>query len=495
MIIRIRPTVRALLAGTTIVFAGCAVGPDYSRPAAASPTAYKEISAATVPDTSGGTWKRAQPDDATERGHWWEIYHDPTLNALEEQVDLSNQNLAAYEAQYREACASVAAARSNYFPFVSASPSVTRARTSANAGTGASGRTVDTFTLPGNLSYELDLWGGIRRSVEASENAAQASFAVLANARLSYQALLAQDYFLLRGLDAEKNLLESTMQSYTKYLDLTRERYKGGVDSQADISQAETQLDDARVQLIDVGVLRSHYEHAVAVLTGKPPAELAIAEAGAGPPGDPAEIPAGVPSALLERRPDIANAERLVAAANAQIGVAKAAYFPTITLAATAGWLSDASGSWFLWPSRFWSLGPTAAETLFDGGKRRAQLTIAKAGYDSTVALYRETVLEAFAQVEDDLASLRILGQEAGAEDDAVRSAQKSLAIATDQYKAGVQSYLQVITAQTTALNDELNAVKLHTSRMTASVLLIEALGGGWDASRIPDPHKIAATQ
>ena len=445
------------------------------------------------PDASGGTWKRAEPDDGAERGRWWTIYHDPALDALEEQVGFSNQNLAAYEAQYREARASVAAVRSGFFPTVSTDPSVTRARTSGNSGTGASGGTTDVFSLPFVLSYEPDLWGGIRRSVEASESAAQASFAVLANARLSYQALLAQDYYLLRGLDAQKRVLESTMESYTKYLDLTRERYKGGMDSQEDVAQAETQLHDARVQLIDVGVLRSHYAHALAILVGKPPADLGIPEAADGKAGDPAEVPAGVPSTLLERRPDIANAERLVVEANAEIGVAKAAFFPAVTLGAAGGWESNASASWLLWPSRFWSLGPAVAETLFDGGKRKAQLQGARANYDATVATYRETVLEAFGQVEDDLASLHILSEEAGAEDDAVRSAQKALAIATDQYKSGVQSYLQVITAQTIALNDELNAVRIHTSRMTASVLLIQALGGGWDSARIPKGGALTA--
>jgi len=485
---------RALLAAIIVVCAGCAVGPDYSRPQSAAPVAYKEPSEPAAGEVAAAPFQPAEPNDGASRGRWWEIYHDPALSGLEEQVALSNQNIAAAAARFREAQGAVSAARSRFFPQLFLQPSFSRTRTSDNSGSGVPGRILNAFELPVDLSYQLDVWGGIRRTVEASEGAAQASFAQLENARLSYQSLVAQNYFLLRGIDAEKRLLDTTLVSYNKYLDLTRERYKGGIDSQADIAQAETQLNDARVELIDLGVLRTHYEHALAVLVGKAPADLAISEApDGGLTGEPAQIPAGVPSTLLERRPDIASAERLVAAANARIGVAKAAFFPAVTLGATAGLESVSSGSLFLWPSRFWSFGPAVTQTLYDGGNLNAQLSIAKGQYDEAVANYRETVLEAFQQVEDNLSSLRVLAQESSAENDAVISARKSLEIATDQYKAGVQSYLQVITAQTTALTDQLNAVRIHTSRMTASVILVQALGGGWTAAQIPSESKIVS--
>jgi len=475
---------------------GCAVGPNYRRPAAPTPQVFKE------PPPEG--WKQAQPSAAVPRGKWWEIYNDPQLNALEEQVSISNQNVLMAAAQYREARDTVKIARSSLFPTITTSPSITRARPSstlsrtvtATGGTGgtpvtSTGSTSTLYDLPADLSYQVDLWGSIRRNLTASYANAQASEADLENARLTFQAELAEFYFELHGLDGDIDLLQRTVKAYQEYLKLTQDRFELGVASGADVAQAKTQLDTTRAQLIDVGVQRAQMEHAVAILIGKPPAELTI------PPmvlsSLPPPIPTGVPSALLERRPDIAASERQVAAANEQIGIAKAAFFPSLLLSATGGFQSTSSSQWLTWPSRYWSVGPQLAETLFEGGKRHAQLDLERAAYDATVASYRQTVLTAFQQVEDNLAALRILEQEAAATDSAVTDAEESLAISTDQYKAGIATYLQVIAAQTFALQNEKSAVDILTRRMTASVLLIEALGGGWDASQLPTRTEILA--
>jgi NodT family efflux transporter outer membrane factor (OMF) lipoprotein len=468
------------------------IGPKYQRPTAPVPSAYKEPPPDNPKEMQG--WKQAQPNDGAKRGKWWEIYNDPQLNALEEQVSISNQNVLAAEAQFREAKDAVRIARSSLYPSVNVGPSISTSRTSGTlynvvAGNLTSGE-LNTFDLPADVSYQADIWGSIRRSVRASAATAQASAAQLENARLSYQAMLAQDYFELHGTDGEQELLERTVKSYEDYLHLTKDRFKSGVASGGDVAQAETQLDTARAQLIDLGVARAQFEHAIAILVGKPPAALSIPSASIKilPPS----VPVGVPSGLLERRPDIAAAERQMASGNEQIGIAEVAYYPTLTLSAAGGLESGDFLKWLSWPSRFWSVGPQLAETVFDAGRRRAQVALAQAAYDATVANYRQTVLTSFQQVEDNLAALRVLANEARAEDEAVQAAEQSLAISTYQYKAGTVSYLQVITSQTIALQDEVSAVNILTRRMVASVLLIEALGGGWDASTLPTVQDVA---
>jgi NodT family efflux transporter outer membrane factor (OMF) lipoprotein len=466
------------LAGALLGLSSCKVGPEYKRPPAATPPAYKEI----PPDESpqAAEWKKAQPSDAMARGKWWEIYNDPELNALEEQVSISNQNLKAAEAQFREARLNVRIARSFLYPTITTAPSIGNSRTS----TGSAPATYTTYDLPVDVSYQADIWGSIRRSFQGIAEAAQISDAVLENARLSYQAELAQDYFALRGSDTNKQVLETAARSYQDYLKLTQDRFNAGIASGADVAQAQTQLDTTRAQLIDLGVARAQFEHAIAVLTGKPPAEVSVSY---GPLKiTPPAVPAGVPSALLERRPDIAAAERQMAVANEQIGIAQAAFYPTLTISAAAGLASNQFLNWISWPSRFWSVGPQMAETIFDAGRRRAQVGQAQAAFDATVANYRQTVLNAFQQIEDNLAALRILEDEAKAEDEAVKAAQNSLDISTYQYKAGIVNYLTVITEQAILLQDEVQAVNIHTRRMTASVLLVEALGGGWNASKLP---------
>jgi len=463
------------------------VGPNYRRPPAAAPPTYKELPPAGSPQAS--EWAPAQPNDAMARGKWWEIYNDPELNALEEQVSVSNQNLIAAEAQFREAKFAVRIARSNLYPTVSGAPSIVNSRVTGTN----SGNAYTTYELPVDVSYQADIWGSIRRSIVASAEAAQASDAQLENARLSYQAELAQDYFELRGTDGEKELLDTTVKSYQDYLKLTQERFDSGVASGSDVAQAQTQLETARAQMIDFDVARTQYEHAIAVLAGKAPADLSISAGGI--KITPPPVPVGIPSNLLERRPDIAAAERQMAQANEQIGIAQSAYYPTLTLATGSGvGLGSADFlKWFSWPSRFFSVGPQLAETLFDAGRRHATVNQSQAAYDATVANYRQTVLTAFQQVEDSLAALRVLENEAKAEDDAVQAAQNSLDISTYQYKAGVVNYLTVITEQAILLQDQEQALNILTRRMSSSVLLIEALGGGWNSSKLPTVNDVKA--
>ena len=465
-----------MLIAFCLLLSACRVGPEYTRPPAAAPTAFKELPPDNSPQAS--EWKTALPSDAMARGKWWEVYNDPELNILEEQVSISNQNIKAAEAQFREAKFAVRIARSNLYPVVSAAPSIINSR---SAVTGTSGMTYD---LPVDVSYQVDLWGSIRRSILASAEAAQVSDAQLENAGLSYQAELAQDYFELRGTDGQKELLETTVKSYEDYVKLTQDRFNSGVASGSDVAQAQTQLSTARAQLIDYGVARAQFEHAIAVLTGKPPADLSISYSPI--KITPPPVPVGVPSALLERRPDIAAAERQMAEANEQIGIAQAAYYPTLSLSASAGLESTLFLRWINWPSRFWSVGPQLAETIYDAGRRRATVNQSLAAYDATVANYRQTVLTAFQQVEDNLAALRVLEDEAQAESEAVKAAQNSLDISTYQYKAGTVNYLTVITEQAILLQDQVQAVNILTRRMSASVLLIEALGGGWNTSKLP---------
>lgn len=465
-----------MLTAKLTLLAGCSVGPDYLRPTADAPGGYKEVVG----------WKMAQPKDDVIKGEWWKIYEDPQLDALEEQIQISNQNVLAAEAQFRQARALVQAARAAYFPTITVGLGITRARQSTTRiGGSGNGMPFSDYTLPIDVTWELDVWGRIRRSVESSEASAQASAADLESARLSAQADLAQDYFLLRTLDAQKQLLETSVANFQKSLDLTNNRYAAGIASRGDVLQAETQLKSTQAQAIDVGVQRAQTEHAIAVLIGKPPSGFSIPTSPLSMTTVPPPTPLGVPSELLERRSDIAAAERRVAASNAQVGVAVAAYFPTVSIVTTNGFESSFTNEWLSAPSRFWAVGPVISETVFDGGFRLAQTAAARAAYDATVAQYRETVLTAFQQVEDNLAALRILEQETQTQDEAVKAAQQTVVILTNQYKAGTVSYLSVVVFQTAELNNEQAAVNLLGRRLSASVLLIKALGGGWNASSL----------
>jgi NodT family efflux transporter outer membrane factor (OMF) lipoprotein len=465
------------VAALALAGSGCLKGPVYQRPVAAVPQGYREA----PPDG----WKSAQPGDGVLRGKWWEIFGDPALNALEEQVRISNQNVLQAEAQFREAVASVKIARTALFPTVTGSASVTGQQSSSRLSTtGNRSSTTQVFDLPLNASYTADVWGAIHRSVSASADSAQALDAALENVRLLYQSELASDYFTLHGLDGDFDLLQQTVQSYQEYLTLTRARFAYGVASDADVSEAETQLYTTQAQLVDLGVQRNQTEHAIAVLIGKPPRELELPHYGI--KGNPPIIPVSVPSTLLERRPDIADAERQAAAANQQIGIAQSAFYPTLSLAASAGLQSTNILNWITWPARFWTIGPQLAQILFDAGKRTAQVAQAQAAYDATAAAYRQSVLAAFQQVEDNLSALRVLEQEAAVTDDAVRSAKRSVDVTTAQYKGGTVNYLSVIQVQTILLADQRSLVDLKTRRMVASVGLIQALGGGWDNTQLP---------
>ena len=457
--------------------AACTSGPNYVRPAVETPTAFKEQ----------GNWKPAEPRDLEARGKWWEMYRDPLLSSLQEQVSVSNQNLARAEAQYRQALALAQSARAGYFPSVTGGISESRSRASATtvaqpSATPVSRGVVTSHSLPFQASWVPDVWGNISRAVEASDANVKASASDLEAARLAAQAALAQNYFQLRALDAQQLLLEETVAAYDKSLKLVQNQYAAGIVAKADVVQATTQIKTARAQAIDFGVQRAALEHAIALLVGKPPSALSIPREALATDLPP--IPDAVPSALLERRPDIAAAERRMAQANAQIGAAKAAFFPTLTLSASAGYQSATMADWLTLPSRFWSLGPAFAMNLFDGGLRRAQTAQAIAAYDASVATYRQTVLAAFQQVEDNLSALRILAEEAEVQGEALKSAEQSLALALNQYKAGTVSYLNVVVAQATALASQRAAVELRSRRVNASVQLVTALGGSWMASR-----------
>ena len=469
--------------------AGCRIGPNYKQPSAPVTPAFKEQPPVNFKEAEAAGWKQSQPGDAYLKGRWWEVYQDSALNALEEQVSISNQNVQLAEAQYRQAKAQVSVARSALFPVVSTSPSITTTGRGATSGvTGATGNnaagTRTAFSLPFDVSWEPDIWGNLRRGVTASSATAQSVGAALENAKLLYQAELAQDYFGMHGIDAEADLLTRTAASYEEYLTLTRNRYAGGVASDLDVAQAESQLYGVQSELVDLGVQRAAFEHAIAILIGKAPAEVTIPAAILTTPPPP--VPVGLPSELLERRPDIAGAERSVAAANEQIGIAMAAFFPTLTLSGSLGLTGSNLANWFTWPSRVWSVGPQLAETLFDAGRRRAVVAGEQAAYDATVAGYRQTVLTAFQQVEDDLAGLRILADETEKTQQTVDSSNRALTVSTAQYRAGTVNYLTVITAQATLLSAQRAQVELLTRRLTTSVLLIEALGGGWDVSKLP---------
>jgi NodT family efflux transporter outer membrane factor (OMF) lipoprotein len=466
-----------LLALGMLVFSGCTVGPKYHPPVVQAPPAYKEL----------GDWKPAQPNDQNLGGNWWTIFQDPQLDALEQQINVGNQNLKAAEAQFRQARAALRYNRADYYPTVTAGASASRQRISGRRPPATSifdGITYNDFVMPFSVSYQADVWGRIRKNVESYREQAQASAADLATVNLSMHADLAIDYFQARSLDAEEQLLNSTVKQYEQALELNENRFAGGIASEVEVEQAKTQLQTTRAAAIDVGVLRAQYEHAVAILIGKPPAEFSL------PPlpltAPPPHVPVSVPSELLERRPDIAAAERRVASANAQIGVARSAYYPLINLAGSGGFESSAITTLLNGPSGLWSIGLSAVGTIFDGGRRRALNDQARAAYDFQVAAYRENVLTGFQQVEDNLAAVRILENEANVQDEAVAAAQRSLDLSTTRYKGGVTSYLEVITAQSAALSDEVTAVNILGRRMAGTVLLIQALGGGWDRSSLP---------
>lgn len=461
----------------------CSVGPRYTTPTVAAPAAYKEV------DT---TWKQAQPKDDLARGKWWERFNDPQLNALEEKLNISNQNIAAAAANVVAARALIREARSQYFPSVTVNPGITNSRLSTAYGQTV-GKIFTAYSAPVEASWEPDLWGRVRNTVKSNTFAAQASTADLENVRLSAQADLATDYYELRAQDALKQVYDSTVSAYREAFALTKDQFLAGLATDEATAQAEAQWKAEQAQDTNLGILRAQYEHAIALLTGQPAStfQLPVEAAKANPPS----IPVGVPSELLERRPDIATAERLVAQANAQIGIARTAYFPSVTLSATAGFESLSVAKWFDWPSRVWSLGPSLAETIFDAGLRKATVQQFQAAYDQTVANYRQTVLTAFQQVEDNLAALRILAQVIEEQDAAIESAGRSLHEADARYKAGIDPYLNVISAETILLNDQQTEVSFRMQQMVASVQLIKALGGGWDAGQIPTAKELGAAR
>lgn len=469
---------RLALTGGLLLLSGCTVGPKYVQPSVPPPpAAFKELPP---------NWAQANPQDQISKGKWWEVYQDTQLNSLEDKIEVSNQNLKAAYDEYMSTRDVVRQASSQLFPTLAVQPTGSRTQLSPNRPT-ATALTKNQYSdivLQGDVSYEVDLWGRVRRTIEAARENAQASAADLENVNLSLHAELATDYFSLRGLDLQKQLLDSTVVDFQKALELTQIRFHGGVASDVDVSLAQTQLDMARSQDIDTGVQRAQLEHAIAVLTGQAASTFSI------PPSPltalPPQIPAGVPSELLERRPDIAAAERRVASANAQIGIAIAAYYPQIALSAGGGFESGAIGTVLNGSSALWSVAGSAFETVVDGGRRRAVTQQARDNYAATVDGYRESVLEAFQQVEDNLAALRILEQESVTQQAAVISAKRSVTLSTTRYKGGATTYLEVLTAQSTALADERAAADLMTRRMLANVQLVKALGGGWDKTQLP---------
>jgi NodT family efflux transporter outer membrane factor (OMF) lipoprotein len=474
----LRPMTVALLLGLT----GCALGPDYQRP---------ELPVAEQFKRADG-WKPAEPSDAMERGAWWELYGDAELNALVERLNLDNQNLAASEAQYRQARALVRSARASFWPNLGTSAGVTRSGSGGGSGTfvnngntisGGNGNISEAYSLSLNASWELDLWGRLRRNLEASQASYQASAAELAALRLSLQGELVQNYLQLRVMDEQARLLKQTIEAYSRSLKLTENQYRAGIVPKSDVAQALTQLRSTEAQAVDLEWQRAQLEHAIAVLIGVAPVELDVAARESVPalPG----VPAALPSELLERRPDIAAAERQVIAANAQIGIAKAAFFPDLTLSAGGGYRSSSYSDWISLPNRFWSIGPQLALTLFDGGARSAELERAGAGYEQTVAQYRQTVLDSFREVEDALIQLQVMEREAQIQGEALEAARESLRLMENQYKAGMVDYTSVATVQATALSNERNALTLLGSRLSASARLITALGGGWETSRL----------
>ncbi|CAM4045931.1 efflux transporter outer membrane subunit [Bordetella tumulicola] len=466
----------AMVALCCALLAACAVGPDYQRPEMDVGEVYKQAPGDAGQDAQPVEgWTPARPGDHIERGAWWQVYGDTTLSGLMDQLNTANQSIAQAEANYRQAQALVRGARSSFFPTVGAGAGATR----SGAGSGSTSGSGNQYDLSGSVSWEADIWGRVRREVEASRAEAQASFADLANIRLSSQAALAQNYFQLRVLDEQKRLLEATVAAHERSLKLTQNLYDAGVVGKSDVTLALAQLEGTRAQLVDLAWQRGQFEHSIAVLIGLAPSRFTLPAqsfAQAIP-----QIPAGLPSQLLERRPDVAAAERQTAAANAQIGVAQAAWFPDLVLSADGGFRSGQFAQWLTAPARFWSLGPALALTLFDGGARQAQVDQARAAYDAQAAAYRQTVLTALQEVEDYLIQLRVLGEEQVVQRRALEAAREALRLARNQYEAGTINYLDVATLEASALNSERTALTLMANRLTASVQLIAALGGGWD--------------
>jgi NodT family efflux transporter outer membrane factor (OMF) lipoprotein len=471
-------SISLILVAAFALLAGCTVGPKYNKPPVATPPAFKE---------SEG-WKVAQPSDAAIKGKWWEMFNDPELNSLEEKVSVNNQNIASAAAAYFAARDQVKEARSQLFPTVTVSPSIGNARQPLPAGTTSTNQSAiqSSFSLPFDATWQPDFWGKVRNTINAAAYGAQVSAADLENVRLAAQSQLAVDYFQLRGQDSLTKLLDSTVIAFRESLDLTKALYETGIDSDESVAQAETQLEETEAQDTNLGILRAQLEHAIALLVGQPASTFSIPVAPLTTPPPP--IPLGVPSDLLERRPDVAASERSMAQANSQIGIAVAAFYPTVTLSASAGLNSTSFTSWFTWPSRFWAVSAGLSETLYDAGLRKATVDQFRQQYDETVANYRQTVLTAFQQVEDNLAALRILSVEVAQQDTAVTSARRNLTLATDRYRLGIDPYLNVITAQTSLLSNEQTATSLRTQQITASVQLVQALGGGWNASQLPTP-------
>lgn len=468
------------LAVVAVSLAGCRVGPNYVKPDVPTAPTFKE----------GDTWKTATPNDAMAHGKWWEMYGDSQLNALEEQIDPANQTLKQAEANFRASRAVIKLNRADMSPTLSVDPTLGATRVTPNApyrGNLTPDNGQGNFILPLDLNYEVDLWGRIRRSITAAQETTQAFAADLETARLSLHAELAIDYFNLRSADAQKKLLDETVAAYRDALQLTIDRADGGVAPQSDVAQARTQLQQALVQSTEVVIARAQFEHAIAVLTGKPPAQLTLAaspltEQTPALPG----IPGVLPSELLERRPDIAAEERLMAAANEQIGIAKSAFYPRLNLAAGVGFQGSSVLNWFTWPSRIWAVSPQISQTVFDAGRRRARTDIAIAQYDAHVASYRQSALDAFQQVEDNLVALKQLETEAQQQRDATASAEEALGLFRTRYEGGVDTYLQVITSQTIALQNQRNEIDILRRRLDASVLLVKAVGGGWNVSQLP---------
>lgn len=490
---------RKALIGACILWGltGCNVGPKYKRPSAPVPPAYKE------PRPANDQWKAAHPNDGALRENWWELFGDPRLNDLELRVAAANQNLKQAEAAFRQARAVVAFNHAQYYPVIGTSPSITVNSGSSNLGGGAISRStassgggragpITIYSWPFSASWQPNFWGSISLAVENAVALAQASAAQVENVKLSMQAELAVDYFSMQADDLQITLFLDTIRAYEKNLRLTQLRYQFGVASMGDVAAAQAQLEATRAALSDLRISRAQFEHAIAVLTGVPPAELTLAPKDIR--GVPPAIPAGLPSQLLERRPDIASSERDVAAANAQIGLAKVAYYPTVTLNAAGGFESTRITTWLSWPSHFWSTGVLLSETLFDFGRRHAQLNEARAAYDQTVATYRQTVLTAFQEVEDNLAALRQLEVEEAQQAAATRAARESARLVNLQYIAGTASYLEVITAQAIALADERTLAQVVGRRYTSTVQLILDLGGGWNAAQLPSPSSLKKT-
>ncbi|MGB9444417.1 MAG: efflux transporter outer membrane subunit [Candidatus Acidiferrum sp.] len=487
----------ASAAMVALMLAGCMVGPKYRQPAATvqpPPPAYKEVPS---PNAETGQWKAAQPQDSMLRGKWWEVYNDPELNALEDKLNINNQNIKQSFENFMAARTLIAQARSQLFPTVGTTPAYTRSHTSANAfgggaGSGAAGagETNNLFALPATVSWEPDLWGRIRSTIHEYQYNAQVSAADIENERLTEQASLAVYFFELRGQDALQKLYDDTIEADQKTVDLSRARYETGVDDLISLVEAENALQTAQAEATSLGIARAQYEHAIAVLIGTTPTSFSVPVKPLNATAPP--VPVGVPSQLLERRPDIAASERTMAAANAQIGIAVSAYYPNLTISADAGFESTAVKNLLTWPSRFWSVGPSLSETIFDAGLRLATVNQYVASYNADVAAYRQTVLTAFQQVEDNLAAERLTSKEIQQQEAAVHSAQKYLELALARYETGVDQYLTVLVAQTTLLTDQQQLATLRTQYMTSSVQLVEALGGGWDVSQLPTPAQVS---